>query len=149
MAVFCENRWDLEEEASDLIRDQQEDDQAGSGYPDPDSHSSISRSCSLSILILRSPPPSGGGSVLPASQIEIAALQPFVLRDQATGTNHHVIFYYDAIQQNRTHANQYAIADSAAVKHHFMTDGNIFSNDQGIALRVIEDLCVTCRTLPS
>jgi hypothetical protein len=25
--VFCENRWDLEEEASDLIRDQQEDDQ--------------------------------------------------------------------------------------------------------------------------
>jgi hypothetical protein len=27
MDVFCENRWDLEEEASDLIRDQQEDDQ--------------------------------------------------------------------------------------------------------------------------
>ena len=27
LAVFCENRWDLEEEASDLIRDQQEDDQ--------------------------------------------------------------------------------------------------------------------------
>lgn len=25
--LFCENRWDLEEEASDLIRDQQEDDQ--------------------------------------------------------------------------------------------------------------------------
>ena len=25
--IFCENRWDLEEEASDLIRDQQEDDQ--------------------------------------------------------------------------------------------------------------------------
>lgn len=27
LAVFCENRWDLEEEASDLIRVQQEDDQ--------------------------------------------------------------------------------------------------------------------------
>jgi hypothetical protein len=27
IAVFCENRWDLEEEASDLIREQQEDDQ--------------------------------------------------------------------------------------------------------------------------
>jgi len=27
LAVFCENRWDLEEEASDLIREQQEDDQ--------------------------------------------------------------------------------------------------------------------------
>ena len=27
LAVFCENRWDLEEEVSDLIRDQQEDDQ--------------------------------------------------------------------------------------------------------------------------
>ena len=27
LAVFCENRWDLEEDASDLIRDQQEDDQ--------------------------------------------------------------------------------------------------------------------------
>ena len=27
LEVFCENRWDLEEEASDLIRDQQEDDQ--------------------------------------------------------------------------------------------------------------------------
>jgi len=25
--IFCENRWDLEEEASDLIRDQQENDQ--------------------------------------------------------------------------------------------------------------------------
>ncbi|EUL82144.1 hypothetical protein P832_04071 [Enterobacter kobei] len=25
--IFCENRWDLEEEASDLIRDQKEDDQ--------------------------------------------------------------------------------------------------------------------------
>lgn len=25
--IFCENRWDLEEEASDLIRDGQEDDQ--------------------------------------------------------------------------------------------------------------------------
>ncbi|MEZ6878480.1 DUF1488 domain-containing protein [Enterobacter sp. KBR-315C3_2022] len=25
--VFCDNRWDLEEEASDLIRDGQEDDQ--------------------------------------------------------------------------------------------------------------------------
>ncbi|MDR9948708.1 DUF1488 domain-containing protein [Enterobacter sichuanensis] len=27
ITVFCENRWDLEEEASDLIREQQEDDQ--------------------------------------------------------------------------------------------------------------------------
>ena len=27
MALFCENRWDLEEEASDLIREQQEDNQ--------------------------------------------------------------------------------------------------------------------------
>ena len=27
LEVFCENRWDLEEEASELIRDQQEDDQ--------------------------------------------------------------------------------------------------------------------------
>jgi len=27
LAVFRDNRWDLEEEASDLIRDQQEDDQ--------------------------------------------------------------------------------------------------------------------------
>lgn len=27
LALFCEHRWDLEEEASDLIRDQQEDDQ--------------------------------------------------------------------------------------------------------------------------
>jgi len=27
LEVFKDNRWDLEEEASDLIRDQQEDDQ--------------------------------------------------------------------------------------------------------------------------
>ncbi|WP_368748112.1 DUF1488 domain-containing protein [Enterobacter cancerogenus] len=27
LEIFCENRWDLEEEASDLIRDQMEDDQ--------------------------------------------------------------------------------------------------------------------------
>lgn len=27
LALFCENRWDLEEEASDLIREQQEDNQ--------------------------------------------------------------------------------------------------------------------------
>ena len=27
LALVCENRWDLEEEASDLIRDQQEDNQ--------------------------------------------------------------------------------------------------------------------------
>ena len=27
LALFSENRWDLEEEASDMIRDQQEDDQ--------------------------------------------------------------------------------------------------------------------------
>ncbi len=27
LALFQENRWDLEEEASDLIRDQQEDNQ--------------------------------------------------------------------------------------------------------------------------
>lgn len=27
LAMFRENRWDLEEEASDLIRDQREDDQ--------------------------------------------------------------------------------------------------------------------------
>ena len=27
LSLFCENRWDLEEEASDLIREQQEDNQ--------------------------------------------------------------------------------------------------------------------------
>lgn len=33
LALFCENRWDLEEEASDLIRDRQEDNQGWVSLP--------------------------------------------------------------------------------------------------------------------
>ena len=43
LASFRQHRWDLEEEAENLIQEQSEDDQ-GSGYLDPDIRPSISRS---------------------------------------------------------------------------------------------------------
>ena len=60
-----------------------------------------------------------------------------MLRDKTPGTNHHIILYDDTIQQDRSHANQHPVSDSAAVKHDFMADGNIFPYNKWIAVRVI------------
>ncbi|MNI96270.1 hypothetical protein D3C73_1546780 [compost metagenome] len=58
------------------------------------------------------------------------------MRNQTSRANHYVIFYYDTVQQDRSHTDQNAVANDAAVQHDFMAHGDILTHDQWIALRV-------------
>lgn len=70
------------------------------------------------------------------ADIEIAAFQTFAWWHQAACAYHHVVFNDGIVQNNCTHSDQHTIADAAAVRHDFVSDGYVFADDKGRTFRL-------------
>ncbi|KIU31642.1 hypothetical protein SR38_17710 [Atlantibacter hermannii] len=48
-------------------------------------------------------------------KIKVSARQTLIRGDETSRTNHNVVFYHGTIQDDRSHADENTVADSAAV----------------------------------
>lgn len=66
-----------------------------------------------------------------AAHIQVATDQAFAGRYQASGTDDHFVLDDGAVHDGAAHTHQNAIAQGAAMQHHFVTDGHFVADDQG------------------
>ena len=70
------------------------------------------------------------------ADVEKTALQCLARRHQAACADDHFVFNHGAVHDGAAHADQDAIADSAAVEHDLVADGHFVADQQREAVRV-------------
>ncbi len=71
-----------------------------------------------------------------AAHVQVATDQAFAGRHQAAGADDHFVLDDGAVHDGAAHADQDAVAQGAAVQHHFVADGYFVADDQRETVRV-------------
>ncbi len=71
-----------------------------------------------------------------AAHVQVTTDQAFARRYQAAGTDDYFVLDDGAIHDGAAHADQDAVAQGAAMQHHFVADGHLVTDDQRETVRV-------------
>lgn len=71
-----------------------------------------------------------------AAHVQVAAYQALARRHQAAGADDHFVLDDGTVHDGAAHADQYAVAQGAAMQHHLVADGHFVADDQREAVRV-------------
>ncbi len=71
-----------------------------------------------------------------AAHVQVATDQALARRHQATGADDHFVLDDGAVHDGAAHADQYAVAQGAAMQHDLVADGHFVTDDQREAVRV-------------